>query len=618
MLQYILPASWTHADKLNHLPFLPGLDEIRLLELTTATSGRLFNIPRNSCSRYFAISYAWGDPTPVAPYTVNQRKILIPRSLSQALTRIYKYIRKSTTEGEVYVWVDALCINQNDNDEKAAQVARMSSVYQNSAKVLVHLGQDGYGKESEAAIATIRSWGHWTKDDFNRNWWEDGRFSPLTNNVALRNFFSRPWWSRVWTIQEVAAKSSPHITILSGDREIEWSLLAKALAFWLDRESMIERLGDDVDDAISDFLKGGLAAKIAIGFVYRADRHKWLSVLAATTQFASTDPRDKIYALVDICPPLPNFLISYEKPTDQVFRDFTEAMIEHCNNLEILQFAGVNHKPSANPHNLPSWVPNFEHLDHPIFPYPNMLNTRHSSKHMSNSFKIWNASPYPHSLEPPSPISSFRPKGMQVGAIAEVLPPVPGAGGDPGWLYAAYRRFGTQYDTPMLKCHILQAYIRTILGDYYANANQKLMSYTGRFGLAGTFWHKHRAAWAPLLQKMDLSGGLDEILLGQKGSLTVQFGDHDREVTRATREKWRTLHFFMTKNGYMGYGPSCRAGDVVCIIFGCSVPLVLRPEGQGFVILGQCFVLGVMDGELFGPGPGDVELVEGDQVFDIL
>ena len=187
------------------------------------------------------------------------------------------------------------------------------------------------------------------------------------------------------------------------------------MALWLD-----QRRGHAANDAISEFLDGGLAAKNAIDFSWEP-KHEWLAVLAATANFASSDPRDKIYALVSICPPLPNFAISYEKPVPQVFREFTKAIIQHSNNLEILQRAGVNHEPTVNPHNLASWIPNFEKLNHPVLPYRNMLNTTHFSKHMSSSFKVWNASPYPHRLEPATPVSDFRFQGVQVGTIDEVV-----------------------------------------------------------------------------------------------------------------------------------------------------------------------------------------------------
>jgi hypothetical protein len=53
------------------------------------------------------------------------------------------------------------------------------------------------------------------------------------------------------------------------------------------------------------------------------------------------------------------------------------------------------------------------------------------------------------------------------------------------------------------------------------------------------------------------------------------------------------------KEGYMGLVPKlATVGDIVCILFGCDTPVVLRPIGDGFVFIGECYIHGIMDGEL--------------------
>ena len=66
-----------HVENLTYTPLITGLAEIRLLQLTSATSAHLRTVPLDSTPYYYALSYAWGDPTPAAPYTVNGKKILI-------------------------------------------------------------------------------------------------------------------------------------------------------------------------------------------------------------------------------------------------------------------------------------------------------------------------------------------------------------------------------------------------------------------------------------------------------------------------------------------------------------------------------------------------------------
>ena len=62
-----------------------------------------------------------------------------------------------------------------------------------------------------------------------------------------------------------------------------------------------------------------------------------------------------------------------------------------------------------------------------------------------------------------------------------------------------------------------------------------------------------------------------------------------------------------TKNGYLGWVPDniyggdedqTRSGDLVAIILGCSTPMVIRPAGKYFLVVGEAYVQGIMDGEV--------------------
>lgn len=607
--------SFGHRDQISHTPLLPSLDEIRVLQLLSPTSAAMHNVPRNSAPKYVALSYAWGDPRPVAPYTVNGQRILIPKSLSLALKQVFTYLRRQRDVGEIYLWADAICINQADNDEKACQVASMKSIYQRASAVIVHL--DAHNSLSDGAYAVTNSW-FWYKQVGGHQ--SRSELPGLSGHRTLVSFFNQPWWNRVWTLQEVACNSKA-IILWGSDGSLEWSRVVRFAPHWQDREALFASHSSDSCSAASQIFAGGLGAKLVFSMARYHETFPWLSALVATANFASTDPRDKLYALAGVCHPLPGVEISYTKPTADVFRDFTKAMISHHNDLEILQLAGLNHDPHLNPHNLPSWVPNFVNLKSPALQYYKLLGTKKAMQYMRGSFKFWNAAPSVARLEPGNHVSDFRPRGMQIGHIDKVVAPLPGARTDPGWLQAAYKRFGSEYRAPTVACHVLQAYFRLIFGDRYESEGKSLLEYGGRFDLAGSFWHMFRGVIGQLLQQMDLSAGIDMILLGETRhdgyGMKVQYGRHSYEVEVAALDKFSSLHFFITANGYMGYGPKCQSGDLICILFGCSVPLILRPQGGGYIILGQCFVLGVMNGELYQHA-GQVDDLEGVQVFDIL
>jgi hypothetical protein len=99
-----------------------------------------------------------------------------------------------------------------------------------------------------------------------------------------------------------------------------------------------------------------------------------------------------------------------------------------------------------------------------------------------------------------------------------------------------------------MRCHIMQAYFRTALGGRLESANTTILEYENRFALAGTFWHILRATsrFAPLLQAMNISGGLGKLLLGEESKLPIQVeAGHDYyEIRSSWFDKLELLHFF--------------------------------------------------------------------------
>ena len=623
------------AGEFAYLPLLAGLKEIRLLELQSAGSCQLRYVPWDSAPRYFALSYAWGDPKPVATYIVDGKKILISKSLSAALARIYTYYQNERLYNinengyRLHVWADAICIDQSNNEEKASQVSLMGEIYKQANRVMVYLGEGTTEKENESVIGVIARSARLYDDYSEANYtqgkvsWKMGCFEklPSLRGKSLLPFFEQPWWSRVWTLQEVF--HTHHAIILYGKHTMEWAKVVKAAHLWRNIDGISTGAGHEEALLASAIYKTGLAAKATLAsrdFRLRSSSFSWISLLASTIRFGSTDPRDKLYALVNMSEAIPGFEISYTEPVAEVFKDFTKKYLEHSKDLEILQFAGVNHEGDLM--GLPTWVPNFASLNHPILHYHEMLQSDHFASHIKNGFKVWKASSnIIASLQQPTTESEFRPEGLRVGTIEKICGPSNDNSREPGWLDLAYKHFGIEYHPPTMRCHILQAYFRTLFGDRYESENEQLLNFEERFDLAGAFWDMYRKPFAHTFQDMKISGRIDEILLGKRVEnwrLQVEPGSRYSSVVLALFSKFTSLYFFVTSNGYMGYGPECKPDDIICILFGCSVPLLLRPQNHGYIIIGQCFVLGVMNGELlnsYGDGSDDKDTKE---VFNIL
>lgn len=94
------------------------------------------SLREESRPNYETISYCWGDDPSTATLLMNGHTLEVPISSAAALRRM-----RLTSRSRV-LWIDAICINQPDLDEKSTQVAKMSEIYRFGTGNLVYLGED--------------------------------------------------------------------------------------------------------------------------------------------------------------------------------------------------------------------------------------------------------------------------------------------------------------------------------------------------------------------------------------------------------------------------------------------------------------------------------------------
>ncbi|KAK0943078.1 hypothetical protein LTR48_006145 [Friedmanniomyces endolithicus] len=112
---------------------------VRILELLPGTREdsivcRLLTERLSVTTRFEALSYTWGAAEPSHTITVNSMPFIVRENLEQAL----RHLRKKTRRRRL--WVDAVCINQLDVEERATQVMQMGQIYRNADQVLIWLG----------------------------------------------------------------------------------------------------------------------------------------------------------------------------------------------------------------------------------------------------------------------------------------------------------------------------------------------------------------------------------------------------------------------------------------------------------------------------------------------
>lgn len=106
--------------------------------------------------RYHCLSYVWGDASDRVPISLNGQAFSITRNLWIALRRLRWY-------GQLdYLWVDAICINQDDMYEKSQQVRKMADIYSQTQEVIIWLGEDdvlgevtGYEEPSSSSLKNV-------------------------------------------------------------------------------------------------------------------------------------------------------------------------------------------------------------------------------------------------------------------------------------------------------------------------------------------------------------------------------------------------------------------------------------------------------------------------------
>ncbi|RDL33943.1 uncharacterized protein BP5553_08311 [Venustampulla echinocandica] len=374
----------------------PDAIRILLLEPATTQEADLHATISIAClgenPLYEAISYTWGEP--VFPEALHlsvenpnldlhiHSKIQITENLASALRQ---FRRKN--ENRV-LWADAVCINQLDNEEKASQVTLMKRIYKQAAQVLIWLGDNT--PEMDSAFQFTEGLAARAKDEFDvkpRSYvihlvphkleCDRGHIEELlasTKSSHIHHIYGRPWFSRLWIVQEVALATKA--VLCSGKLELDWMTFETAMT--LLRESLDTVAGSSILEAVAFSqvwsiieVKGDYRA-LNSGHVTYGSVYAQLGIfMQRLRQQDCKDDRDRVYALLGLQTPL--FLSLHFKPdytvtSFEVYTKFAWAHLE-AGDVEILLDAGIwwrdisevnlDQAPIVeyDPNYLPSWAP---------------------------------------------------------------------------------------------------------------------------------------------------------------------------------------------------------------------------------------------------------------------
>ncbi|KAE8143769.1 heterokaryon incompatibility protein-domain-containing protein [Aspergillus pseudotamarii] len=345
--------------------------------------------------KFEALSYVWGSIDTFETIRLDKQSFEVTPNLGSAL----RHLRQPTDER--VMWIDYICINQEDVPEKNKQVPLMGSIYMTAIRVVSILGE--YSPEIEMAVSWCERYIHkratkrtlfWRKLELKELWSVEARrekeIAILKTFIGLRHFILLPYWTRMWTFQEYQLPEREPICMCGA-----FTFKASAImgTTWdgavLTPFAAMDRLGQDPVEierknkpspdqdektkqhclevqrlsAIDD----GEFARIMERFAYfdivrdrDAPAYKGLASLIYLAYHRQCgNPRDRVYALYALVPSAQEaYPPDYNKPLEQVLVETTEFIIRKETRACIFNLFAVrdNHLLDDT---IPSWVPDY-------------------------------------------------------------------------------------------------------------------------------------------------------------------------------------------------------------------------------------------------------------------
>ncbi|KAK4647376.1 uncharacterized protein QC761_0000320 [Podospora bellae-mahoneyi] len=382
------PLSPTIKSAIRVLTLLPGRAdadiECQLIELD------LNNPWTDDDEGFEALSYVWGDITDTTPIQIDGATIQIGRSLRSALLHL-RYFNKPRI-----LWVDAVCINQEDMDERNSQVMLMGEIYSKAARTLVWLGcpccllsvlgrsrgvyQQGQWEKQLVAIGPLfqsieilgteaRKLAEEGREVVPKKGEidEDGKttYDKIRKLDPQWNFIFREnsWWTRIWTLQEIVLAKEARLCMY--DQEVDWDLLVDAMPYYsalgfnkftviyagtktntgLEPFNMVNAMREAREPG-SDLVTGDVGDE----FLYYLSLSHWRDCGVA---------HDKIYALLGLFSQESDvgIEVDYRSDAEDVYRSATKALLQQSKSLDALGFCYPYKIPRVS--GLPSWLPDW-------------------------------------------------------------------------------------------------------------------------------------------------------------------------------------------------------------------------------------------------------------------
>jgi hypothetical protein len=581
----VLPTS----AKTNSIYSTLPLDHIRLLRLYSAVEPRkatddiaslgcdLAVFPIELMPPYVALSYCWGATGTTYPLVCSGQEFRIQQNLHNVLMHLQE------VEFQDWLWIDSICIMQNNNEEKNQQIPLMKHIFQKADVVLAWVG--------EAPEALVGAWEFMKRLPFVLKElrgtcgpvtldWHTKSAPPTDLWHTVADFFGRSFFTRLWILQEVILARK--LYILYGEFLFDWSELVpifEVLAY----ERNLGSRGWGEFNLLTELQENCGTIKLIEtareNQLYYGHIPDVCYIIFLSQRQQVTDLRDKVYGMLSLLNERIRTQIHIDvgKSVVNVYTDFSKCLVTAVPDAEFLRSAGIS---KSGLKDLPSWcvdlsTPAGDELNALQFKAGLDLFPRspHLSLHATDpviEFTGWEVDHVAEVVEHPKNETSpqFRPWGFMRYPMAEAT-----WKWDEKCLGISKAVFNEPESIP-------EAHWRTITAERSERKD----------GLAEYLEWKNIIFenWQHVITDRNWS-------YADKSVLT-SFGNDVGGVCS-------TRKFFSTVVGRVGVGPmAMQTGDSICIPFGSRVPYVMHRNGTNgrYKLLGEVYCYGLMQGEIFG------------------
>lgn len=583
----------------------------------------------DSLPEYYAVSYTWGDSPKRGSILVDNKPVTIPYNAEVALAHLLAnkqsenekeppklldspILAESPTETEpsdefewpqteIRFWMDSICINQSDPEEKSWQLLLISDIFSQARESLLWLGEDTNGT-AKSAMRSISCIVDRCKDETNNleelfdTVWalSPKELSPRSSAaplpfdsdlLALRTFYSSPWFQRLWVLQE-SVLSTRAICHKGGCTIPFFDVTLAARWIWYrtfgrlypgDNQYSNHTIGIQNAATMWDMISTPFVVPRILS-----------NLLLLGMRFETTDPRDHVYAILGLLNDddfdcltgdlLPDYSISLS----ELYTRVTRSIIQDTKSLFILKI-GSTLMPAdeckEDALDTPSWVPRYDWIYDVNKGSPTAIKRtgKGACGQSTLHFRALKGLP-----------SILTVEGIlvdQIDHMATHLEPIKYG------LGALQSQVVDMWSTTAIYASKDLCYpLETAFAVTLCAGRNKFLQEAAEDAV---FYENCAAFFSSCGQHCKT---LSDYFSAHRRNGHSISRDNSEEILKAITQNSRNLRFFVTAEGRLGLAPkTTERGDMICLIPGCDVPVILRKRSVFWKYIGDAYTYGLMD-----------------------